>query len=103
MNVFRDKNGIVCVNEQFELSAEHQQDMQRLPEVVAMELAFRETPTVTVSACISVLTSVLLIAGGDPLTEARIIGDALQLSVHRGLEALGQTSRRTCVERGSGK
>lgn len=94
MDIVRDNNGVVCIDQHFELSPEHQQDMQRLPEVVdeLMELGLRETPTVTVSACFTVLSRVLLIAGGDPLNEARIIGDALQLSVRRDLEALGRAS-----------
>lgn len=56
--IVRDKNGIVDVDEHFKLSPEHKKDMERLPEVVEKwtELAFRETPTVAVSACISVLS-----------------------------------------------
>ena len=32
--IVRDKNGIVDVDEQFELSPEHKKDMARLPDVV---------------------------------------------------------------------
>ena len=88
--IVRDKNGIVDVDEQFELSPEHKKDMERLPEVVAelTELAFRETPTVAVSACISVLSSVLLVGGSDPMNEARIVGESLQVIVRQRLKEL---------------
>jgi hypothetical protein len=89
MNVLRDKNGVVCVDEKAELSAEYRKDMERLPVVVdeLTDQMFRETPTVAVSACITVLSRVLL-AGGDPMNEARIIGEALQMIVRQHLEGL---------------
>jgi hypothetical protein len=88
--IVKDKNGIVDVDEQFELSPEHKKDMKRLPHVAAVmnELAFRETPTVAVSACISVLSNVLLVAGGDPINEARIVGESLQVFVRQHLKDL---------------
>ena len=90
MNVVRDKNGRVCVDEQFEPSPEQQKDMDRLPDVVEelTDLAFRETPTVALSALISVLSRVLLVAGEDPMNEARIAGEAVQVFVRQHLEAL---------------
>ena len=94
MHVVRDKGGIVSVDEQPKLSPEHQKDMERLPEVVEQltELAFRETPTVAVSACITVLSRVLLVAGTDPINEARIVGEALQVLVRHSVEGLRGSS-----------
>ena len=93
MNVLRDKNGVVCVDENVELSPEHRKDMQRLPGVVdeLTDQMFRETPTIAVSALISVLSRVLLVAGADPMNEARIVGEALKVFVRQHLEELRET------------
>ena len=90
MNVVRDRNGRVCVDEEFVLSPEQEKDLDRLPDVVEefTDLAFRETPTVAVSALLAVLSSVLLVAGEDPMNEARIAGEAVQVFVRQHLEAL---------------
>jgi hypothetical protein len=75
------------------MSPEQQKDMERLRDVVVewTELAFRETPTVAVSAFISVISHVLVVAGGDPINEARIVGEALQLSVQNDLDQLRES------------
>lgn len=90
MFVVRDMNGKVGVDTEFKLSPEQQKDRERLRDVVVewTELAFRETPGVAVSACISVLSHVLVVAGGDPINEARIVGEALQLFVRNDLDRL---------------
>jgi hypothetical protein len=90
MKVLRDKNGKVEVDEQLELSPEHRKDMERLAAVADdwTDLAFGETPTVAVSALIGVLTRVLVLADGNPINEARILGQALQVQVRELLEEL---------------
>jgi hypothetical protein len=90
MFVVRDMNGKVGVDTEFKLRPEQQKDRERLRDVVVewTELAFSETPSVAVSACISVLSHVLVVAGGDPINEARIVAEALQLFVRSDLDKL---------------
>jgi hypothetical protein len=95
MKVMKDKNGRVEVDERFELSPEQRKDMERLPGVIVewTDLAFRETPNVAVNALISVLSRVLIVAVGDPINEARVLGQVLQVQVRELLDALpGQAS-----------
>ena len=49
------------------------------------ELAFNETPTVALSALISVLSRVLVVAGEDPLNEARVAGEGVRVLVSQHL------------------
>ena len=70
----------VDVDEQLEPSPELEGDMERLPHVAdaLTDLVFRETPTVAVSALVTVLGRVLLTADSDPVNAARIAGEAVQ-------------------------
>ena len=96
MNVLREKEGKVCVDEQFEPSPELEADMERLPHVAdeLTDLVFRETPTVAVSALVTVLGRVLLAADSDPANAARIAGESLRHFVRGNLHAVqGSASR----------
>ena len=86
--------GKVYVDEEFEPSLELEADMERLPHVAdaLTDLVFRETPTVAVSALVSVLGRVLLAAGGDPIKEAGTIGAAVEVMVRRNLHAVPRSS-----------
>ena len=76
------------VDEEFVPSPELEDDMERIPHVAdeLTDLVFRETPTVAVSALVTVLGRVLLAGDSNPVKGARIAGEAVQLWVRENLQ-----------------
>ena len=87
--------GNVDVDKRFEPSPELEADMERLPLVAdeLTDLVFRETPTVAVSALVTVLGRVLLAADSDPVNAARIAGEAVQNFVRGNLHVASRRQK----------